>query len=68
MSQATVIFNYKDKKILIQCNEKEKMRNICEKFKLLIKENINGICFKYNGKLINEELKYEEEINEKDKE
>ena len=68
MSQATVIFNYKDKKIIIQCNKKEKMKNICERFKSQIKENINKIYFKYNGNLINEESKYEEEVNGKDKE
>ena len=68
MSQATVIFHYKDKNTIIQCNTKEKMRNICERFKSQIKENINKLCFKYNGNLVNEELKYEEEINGKDKE
>ena len=44
------------------------MRNICERFKSQIKENKNKICFKYDGKLINEELKFEEEVNGKDKE
>ena len=56
MSQATVIFNYKDKKIINQCNTKEKMKNICERFKSQIKNNENKICFKYNGNIINEEL------------
>ena len=68
MSQATVIFNYKNEKKIILCNPKEKIRDICERFKSQIKENINKIYFKYNGKLINEESKYEEEVNGKDKE
>ena len=67
MSQANVIFNFKDKKIIIECLTTEKFINICERFASQINENISKFDFKYNGNLINKELKYEELVNEKDK-
>ena len=67
MSQATVIFSFKQEKIIIKCITTEKMKNICERFGLQIKRNINNLFFKYNGNLINEELKYEDQVNEKNK-
>ena len=68
MSQATVIFSFKQEKIIIKCITTEKMKNICERFALQIKQNINNnLNFKYDGNLINEELKYEEQVNEKKK-
>ena len=67
MSQATVIFNFRGNKKIIQCNNSEKMKNICEKFISQLKENKAKICFKYNNNIIKEELKFEEQINEIDK-
>ena len=67
MSEATVIFNFKGEKIKIKCINTEKMENICERFTSEIKVKINKLYFKYNGNLINEELKYEELANVKDK-
>ena len=44
------------------------MKIICERFTLQIKENIKKLYFKYEGNLINEDLKFEEQINETDRE
>ena len=68
MTQVTVIFTFKDNKTIIECSTSEKLINICERFASKIKENISRFYFKYNGNIINKELKYEEIINEKDKE
>ena len=61
------IFTNNDNKTSIKCLTSEKLINICENFASKIKENISKFNFKYNGNIINKELKYEELINEKDK-
>ena len=67
MSQASMIFNFRGEKIIINCTTTEKMRSICGRFASQINEDITNLFFKYNGNLINEELKFEEQANEKDK-
>ena len=67
MSQASAIFTFRQEEIIIKCLTTEKMKNICERFTLQINQNINKLNFKYDGNLINEELKYEEQVNEKNK-
>ena len=67
MSQALVIFNYKEKKVSISCNTSEKMKNIYERFASGIQEDVNKLDFIYNGEIINKELKYEEQIDEIDR-
>ena len=61
------IFTYNDNKTSIKCLTSEKLINICAKFASIIKKNISKFNFKYNGNIINKELKYEEFINEKDR-
>ena len=67
MSQAIVIFNYKNIRTGISCIESEKMINICERFASKIQEDVNKLDFIYNGDLINKELKYEDQVDEIDK-
>ena len=43
------------------------MKNICEKYISKIKKDNIKLCFKYNGNLIKESSKFEEEINEIEK-
>ena len=56
MSQATLIFTFKDNKTIIECLTSEKLINICERFASKTKENISKLNFKYNGNIINKEL------------
>ena len=67
MSQALVIFNYKDKRRSISCIASEKMKNICERFASGIQEDMNKLDFIYNGEIINKDLTYEEQVDEIDR-
>ena len=61
-------FIYKGRKIEIQCNENEKLKEIFQKFSIKIFKNLESLFFLYNSKaLINDELKVEEILNEIDK-
>ena len=42
---AEVEFNYIGSKVIIHCQENEKMKNICQNFINKIKENKNNIYF-----------------------
>ena len=65
MSKA--IFNYEGIISIILCDMKEKMKDIFKKYVNKNPMNLNEIHFLYNGDKINEELKYEEIINDVDK-
>ena len=67
MSQALVIYNYKNKRSSLSCTTFEKMINICERIASKIQEDLNKLDFIYNGALINRDLKFEEQVNEIDK-
>ena len=43
------------------------MEEICKRYVQIIKQDIDKLIFIYSGNLIDEELKYEEQINEEDK-
>ena len=64
---AQVEFTYNGVNTIIQCQLNDKMKDICQKFK--DKENIKilNIFYTYSGKIINEELKFEEIVNRVDK-
>ena len=65
---AEVIFNYEGNLTTIQCNIDDKMNDIIYKFLFKIKksENIN-LYYLYNGNKINNELSFQEQANELDK-
>ena len=68
---AEVEFNFKSKKIIIQCNINDKMNDIYNKYMEKLGKNINDIYFVYNGIIINEnkkDIKFNELANNIDKE
>ena len=70
MDNAEIEFIYNGAKTIIQCNIKDKMKDICKKFreKANIREDI-PILYSYNGKVgLNEELSFQETANIQDKE
>jgi len=61
-----VEFKYKGLSYIIQCNENEKLKTICQQFCSKVKIDKNSIFFSYDGKAgkeFNEELTYNEMIN-----
>ena len=67
---AEAIFNYEGTNTTIQCNINDKMRNVIDSFFTKIKENennLNSLCFLYNGNKINKELTFNEQANDLDK-
>jgi len=64
---AEVLFIYEGEKIIIQCNNlEEKMKDIVNKFKNKVKkEESNNLCYIYNGDIINENLKLNQIIKDK---
>ena len=56
-----IIFNLKDVKI--QCNSNEKMKDICDKFKNKIKQEINYFNYFYNSEKIKEDLTFLQQAN-----
>ena len=65
-----VEFKYQGLSLVIQCDENEKMKNICQQFCKKAQIDINNIFFSYNGKAgnqFNEELTFNQMINSIDK-
>ena len=65
-----VEFKYNGLSSIIQCNENEKIKNICQQFCNKSKIDKNNIFFSYDGKAgkeFNEELSYNEMINSIDR-
>ena len=61
-----VEFKYNGLSSIIQCNQNEKIKNICKQFCNKSKIDKNNIFFSYDGKAgkeFNEELSYNEMIN-----
>ena len=68
MSQ--VEFKYNGLSFIIQCNENDKIKNICQQFCEKAQIDKNKIFFSYNGKAgneFNEELTFNQMINSLDK-
>ena len=63
-----VEFQYNGSITIIQCNENDKMKEICNKFVIKIGSEINSLYFIYAGKMINYELTFNESLNDEDKE
>jgi len=63
---AEVLFIYEGKEIKIQYNNiEDKMEDIINKFEKIVKEENNNLCYMYNGDKINEELKLNQIIKDK---
>ena len=67
MEMNRVLFNYNNQDYFIQCNGNDKMGNIFSKILNKLEKNNNKIIFLYNGIKVNEELTFDECINEADK-
>ena len=61
-----VLFIYEGQQIIIQCNIEDKMKDIINKFKSKIQKEDNNLYYIYNGDKINEELKFNQIINNKE--
>ena len=65
---ANVIFTFNANDITIQCENTEKMSEICQKFVNKIEFDINKLIFLYGGNLINKELTLHNQASKIDKE
>ena len=65
MAQAKFILN--NFPTIIQCDKKEKMKTFIDKFSSKIGEDISSLFFFYNGKMLNENLTFDELANSIDK-
>ena len=62
---AEVVFMYEGNTIAIQCNENQKMKEICSKFCNKINIDLNSLHFLYGGNLLNTNKKMNEITKEK---
>lgn len=60
------VFNYKDNKIVIQCNSDDKMINICKKFSIKIGADVKSKIYIYKENLLNLDLTYGQQINDQE--
>ena len=63
-----VEFNYNGQITIIQCNQDEKMKDICERFATKVGIDINTIYFLYSSEQLNKEKTFDQCINKEDKE
>ena len=65
---AEINFTYSGANTLIQCDKKDILKDICEKFCKKQGKDINKLIFIYSGAILNLELQYKDVINIADKE
>ena len=65
---SNVNFDYKGKKIIIQCNPEDKLYKICTKFASKINEPVEAKIYIYNNQLLNLEKTLSEQLKESNKE
>lgn len=63
-----IIFNYKGQETTILCKKEEKLKETIKKLGEKIQKNINKIYLIYDGKIVNEELSFNEFAKSDDKE
>lgn len=56
-------FNYKGISTIIQCNNNDKLKKICEKFCIKLKIDINNLIFIYSGNILSLELEFNQVVN-----
>ena len=61
MSEVKINFELEGIKVIIQCSEEDRMKDICQKYVTKIESNINSLLFLYGGNQINMELKFKEQ-------
>ena len=62
MEDKILEFKYEEKSVLIQCNTKEKMKEIINKFSLKTGEEKESLIFLFAGQIIKEDLTLKEII------
>ena len=67
MSNVIINFNYNGKKIKLNCNNNEDLKDIFKRYSIMIKKNLNTLNFLINGNLINKLLKLKEINNRNNK-
>ena len=67
MSNAKVIFTIDGHDFTVQCLNRDKMREICQKFCAKVEKNINSLIFLYGGNQLNLDLNFENIANPIDK-
>ena len=61
-------FLYNGAKIVIQCDDNDKLESIFQKFSIKIQKNVDELCFLYGGKFIDKNSTYIKLANSIDKE
>lgn len=64
---AKVIFRFKDNETIIDCCKEDKIKDICRKYVSKLNIDISNLQFIYDGKLLDDELTFEQKANEKNK-
>ena len=64
---AKVVFTFENEEIIIECNIKDKMKDIFIKFSSKVQKDLNKLYFIYNGNIIKDEMEYDQILNEEDK-
>ena len=60
-------FNFEGEKINIQSKPDEKMKEIMSRFSIKADRNLASLYFLYGGKILNEDLSFNEQASEQDK-
>ena len=64
---AKAVFTFENKEIIIECNTKDKMKDIFIKFSSKAQKDLNKLYFIYNGNIIKDDVEYGQILNEEDK-
>ena len=64
---AKVIFSFENEEIIIQCDLKDRMKDIFMKYCSKIQKDVNKLYFIYNGNIIKQDMEYGQILNEEDK-
>ena len=64
---AKVVFSFENEETIIECDFKDKMKDIFMKYCSKIQKDFNKLLFKYNANIIKEDMEYCQLLNEEDK-
>ena len=64
---AKVVFSFENEETIIECDFKDKMKDIFMKYCSKIQKDLNKLSFRYNANMINEDMEYGQLLNEEDK-
>ena len=67
MSEAKVIFTFEGVDLTIQCNNMDKMSDICQKYITKVDKHIDSLTFLYGGNQVNFGLTFKDQANYSDR-